>query len=553
MKQKQKKNPFLSLQTAFNSNIAACIVIGIAVMMILFGVMAQLLGYVQFSAEFTQEYTENAFRIADAAESFVNADRLEVYLAEGGTSEDYTVTLDELNNLCNKVNARFIYVIKPDETFEHITFVFNAVNENSGFEAYDIGYVRTTTNDDYKVKYEKLYRNFSDKEFVVRDKGFIETESHITAMVPLKDWKNETVGILCVQRQMDALTTARRNYMIKMMVVIICLVVLATFVYNLFLDRYLIKPLRKINNETKRFAASPGKADSPLSDSIRSDNEIGQLAASVDKMESETLSYIDNLTKATAETQRIGTELAVASAIQQGMLTSVVPDTEALSINATMTPAKEVGGDFYDFFMIDDDHICMVIADVSGKGVPAAMFMTVTKVLINDSTMIHNSPAAILKTVNERICANNKLDMFVTVWIGILELSTGKVVASNAGHEYPAIGRKGIGFELLKDKHCFVVGGMSGVSYKDYEFKLDPGDALFLYTDGVAEATDRSEQLFGTDRMISALNIAPDLPPEELIANVKDAVDLFVADAPQFDDMTMMCIRYHGNKSENNN
>ncbi len=543
-----KKNSVKFAKKSAKSNISFIIILGIILMLVLFGTMAQLLGYVQFSDEFAQEYTENAFRIANAAESYIIPDYLDEYLEKHGNSSLYRQTYQDLTNLCNKVNARFIYVIQPDETYDNITFVFNAVNDDSGFEPYEIGYVRPTTNDDYKLKYQLLYEGLSDKAYVLRDRGFIETDSHITAMIPLKDNLGKVRGILCVQRQMDALSKARFSYMIKMFVVLLSLIIMATFLYDLFLKRYLIKPLRKITKETTRFASSQSKAESKLTDKIKSNNEIGQLAASVDKMESETLTYIDNLTRVTAESQRIGTELAVAAGIQQGMLDAVAPDRDDVSIYATMSPAKEVGGDFYDYFMIDDDHLGIVIADVSGKGVPASLFMAITKMMINDRTMIHKSPAKILEATNERICKNNKLDMFITVWLGILELSTGKILAANAGHEYPAVYRNGKGFELLKDKHGFVVGGMSGVHYKDYELTLKPGEALFLYTDGVPEATSADNELFGVERMTKALNVDPEGSPEEILANVQDAVDKFVDKAPQFDDLTMLCVRYHGSE-----
>ena len=545
-----RKNVLNSARASFKSNIAFNIIIGIVVMLGVFAAMAQLLGYVQFSDEFTKEYTDNAFYVAKAASSYVNGSHLEEYLESKGNSHEYQQAREELNTLCNKVNARFIYVIIPSEDYNQITFVYNVVNTNSGFEAYEPGYVRETTNDDYRNKYMMLMSGFSTEEYVVRDKGFIESDSHITAMVPIKNSGGVVTGILCVQRQMDALTTSRRNYVIKMFAVVIALIVMSTFIYDLFLDRYLIKPLRKITRETARFAEKQSKPEYPITSVIKSKNEIWILAESIDKMEMDTLNYIDNLTKVTAEKQRIGTELAVASAIQQGMLNAVAPDRSEVSIHATMSPAKEVGGDFYDFFMIDDDHMCMLIADVSGKGIPAALFMAISKVVIADSTLFYKSPAEMLKIVNERICNNNKLDMFVTVWLAVLELSTGKVIAANAGHEYPAICRKDKGFELFKDKHGFVVGGMNGVGYKDYQFTLDPDDGIFVYTDGVAEATDVNNQLFGTDRMIKALNIKPDGTPEEIIANVQAEVDKFVDKAPQFDDLTMLCVRYHGKEKK---
>ena len=211
-----------------------------------------------------------------------------------------------------------------------------------------------------------------------------------------------------------------------------------------------------------------------------------------------------------------------------------------------MDPAKEVGGDFYDFFLIDEDHLCLVMADVSGKGIPAALFMMISKVILQSCAMLGRSAGEILMKMNEAICSNNKMEMFITVWIGILEISTGKMTAANAGHEYPVLMRAGEEFRIFKDKHGFVIGGMAGMNYKEYEIQLNPGDKLFVYTDGVPEATDGEKNMFGTERMLAALNRAKDGTPEETLKSVRQAVDGFVKDAEQFDDLTMLCMEYKG-------
>ena len=258
----------------------------------------------------------------------------------------------------------------------------------------------------------------------------------------------------------------------------------------------------------------------------------------------------DNLTekyeKQKIESSRIETELSMATRIQADMLPNIFPafpERDEFEVFASMEPAKEVGGDFYDFFMIDDDHLGMVMADVSGKGVPAALFMMMSKILVNNFAMMGGSPAKVLEQVNTQICKNNKEEMFVTVWLGMLELSTGKVRAANAGHEYPILRKANGEFELFKDKHGFVIGGMEGVRYKEYEFLLEKGGTLFLYTDGVAEATNANNVLFGTERMLLALNQDPQAAPKTLLSNMRQAVDAFVGDAPQFDDMTMLCVK----------
>lgn len=240
------------------------------------------------------------------------------------------------------------------------------------------------------------------------------------------------------------------------------------------------------------------------------------------------------------------TELNMATDIQVGSLPAVFPDRPEFDLYASMDPAKEVGGDFYDFFMIDDDHLAIVIADVSGKGVPAALFMMSSKIYINDHATIGGSPAEILGRVNKLVYANNKAHMFVTVWLGILEISTGKLTTASAGHEYPMINTNGK-YEMLKDKHGLAIGAMDISRYKNTEIQLKKGDSIFVYTDGVAEATDANNELFGTDRTVEALNSIPEgATQKEVLAGVRAAVDAFVKEAPQFDDLTMVGLKYNG-------
>ena len=249
------------------------------------------------------------------------------------------------------------------------------------------------------------------------------------------------------------------------------------------------------------------------------------------------------------EQERIVKELSTARQIQKSVLPHIFPpfpDRAEIDLFATMDPAKDVGGDFYDFYFIDEDHLCLVIADVSGKGIPAALFMMLSKRILEDLARQERTPSTILEKANDLLCDNNQAEMFVTVWLGILEISTGKLTAANAGHEFPAICEKGGSFELYKDKHGFVVGGMEGVHYKGYDLQLNPGDKLFVYTDGVPEATDGSGEMFGTDRMIETLSSCTDNTPKEILQGVKSAVDSFVGDAEQFDDLTMMCLEYKG-------
>ena len=259
-----------------------------------------------------------------------------------------------------------------------------------------------------------------------------------------------------------------------------------------------------------------------------------------------TRSLLEKQAADSSARQRIETELNVATQIQADMLPGIFPafpERPEFDVYADMRPAREVGGDFYDFFLVDSDHLALVIADVSGKGVPAALFMVIAKTLLKNAVQTGLSPKVVLEKVNNQLCENNEAEMFVTAWLGVYEISTGKLTAANAGHEYPAIRWADGRFELFKDRHGFVLAGMEGSRYREYELTLAPGDVVFLYTDGVTEATDAANDLYGTDRMLKALNSLPGAAPEQLLGAVKESIDRFVGSAPQFDDITMLAFQ----------
>lgn len=318
---------------------------------------------------------------------------------------------------------------------------------------------------------------------------------------------------------------------------------------SLTLAKRIVKPLNTITKRISRLSGS--NLEFKMEDTYRTGDEIEELAESFASLSHKTVEYMDTIRRVTAEKERIGTELALATDIQAAMLPHIFPafpERPDFDIFAQMNPAKEVGGDFYDYFLTDDDHLCMVIADVSGKGIPAALFMMASKIILQSCAMLGSSPGKILEKTNEAICSNNEAEMFVTVWVGILELSTGILTAANAGHEYPVIKEPHGQFEIYREKHGFVIGGMEGMQYREYKVHMEPGAKLFVYTDGVAEATNAEKELFGTERMLQALNEAAEGTPEVLLANVRRAVDDFVKEEEQFDDLTMLCLEYRGSE-----
>ena len=328
----------------------------------------------------------------------------------------------------------------------------------------------------------------------------------------------------------------------------ILLALLAAMLYGAFvMGKRIVKPLNTITRRISELSET--NLEFKMEDDYRTGDEVEELAKSFAQISHKTVEYLDTVRRVTAEKERIGAELSLANQIQAAMLPHIVPafpDRKDFDVIGSMDPAKEVGGDFYDYFLIDDDHLGVLIADVSGKGVPAALFMMASKIILQSVAMLGGSPAQILTKTNEAICSNNEAGMFVTVWIGILELSTGKLTCSNAGHEYPVFKRPDGNFEIYRDKHGFVIGGMEGSRYKEYEIQLEPGAKVFVYTDGVPEASNAELELFGTERMVKALNEAKDEAPIDVLKAVRRAVDAFVLDAEQFDDLTMVCMEYKG-------
>lgn len=370
---------------------------------------------------------------------------------------------------------------------------------------------------------------------------------------PIKNDKGEVVAYVLSEIYLKNVANGMKTFSLIFFISMIILVNIVAIIMTRHMKKTLVNPINEIAQAAESYVEDRRKGDNDADHfsrlDIRTGDEVENLSLVMADMERDIKDFEENLTKITAEKQRISTELSVATRIQANMLPSIYPafpEKTEFDIYASMDPAKEVGGDFYDFFLIDNDHLCMVIADVSGKGVPAALFMMASRIILANNAKMGKSPSQILTDTNAAICSNNREDMFVTVWLGILELSTGKLIASNAGHEYPALMQADGKFELYKDKHGFVIGGMDGVRYKEYEMQLKPGAKLFLYTDGVPEATDANDELFGTDRMLEALNSDLGAKPEDILKNVRAAVDGFVKDAEQFDDLTMLCIDYKG-------
>ena len=357
--------------------------------------------------------------------------------------------------------------------------------------------------------------------------------------------------ILCVEYDWSVIAHTLNENLTLMFVWGILGLLATNILLVFFIYMKAVRPMVKVNSGVRRYIEDKNSFAAVQSMSaIKARNEVGRLADSFSELVVEIDRYTEEILSLIGEKERVATELDLATKIQADMLPSVFPVRPELELCASMDPAKEVGGDFYDFFFIDDSHLGLVIADVSGKGVPAALFMMMSKMLVKNYAMSGYSPAEVLDRTNQSICENNKNRMFVTIWFGVLDTATGNVVAANAGHEYPMIRKADGEFEIMKDKHGFVLGAMKKKKYTEYQFNIEHGGTLFVYTDGAAEAANADNKLFGTERMLGALNKEPAASPEVLLRSMKSSIDHFVGEAPQFDDLTMLCVKYNGKQEE---
>ena len=471
----------------------------------------------------------------------------------GDETEAYRETEALFNQLKEDGEITYLSLVVPDE--DSVTFYIDAMVEEMGDDpanqipyGSDILYTDAAQDEKDLEKYELIWDLYSENKGT--DTPVITDNSYgynYTSVSPVLDENGNAIAEIQYILDMQKVRGELNSFLYKMLLIAFLNIVVVIMLYVVFVRNSITKPVSKLALFTKKIIES-GEFNRQHIE-MKTGDEIEDLGHSFNYMLEELEIYIDNLAKVTAEKERISAELSVATQIQASMLPCIFPafpDRPEFDVYATMQPAKEVGGDFYDFFLVDEDHLALVIADVSGKGVPAALFMVIAKTLLKNSAQTGASPKEILEKVNNQLCENNDAEMFVTVWIGILQISTGKIVCANAGHEYPAIRHAGGCYELVKDKHGFVLAGMEGARYREYELQLKQGDGLYVYTDGVVEATSANQELYGTERMLAALNINPHAIPEEQLPAVKADIDSFVGDAPQFDDITMLGLYYRG-------
>lgn len=500
-----------------------------------------LLSYRKFYDTHIDLYFDKALGIVKMLAAEVDSEKIAYYIETGETDEEYEELLSLFNNVKeNTTGLNYLYILVPYDN--HFIYVLDAYTPEDDMDNISkLGDVFEYGDTEYTYFLPDVKAKSASTQIVYgQDVGFGRT---ISVWAPVLGKNGEVVAMVEADYVISELNAAINSYVRRILVILLLAQLLISAILIKVIDSNVINPILILTRYIKSYETGN---DLAINKEFKEDNEIRWLAESFDDMMVKIKDYVRDIEKVTAEKERIGAELNIATQIQADMLPCIFPPfpgRHEMDLFASMTPAKEVGGDFFDFFLVDDNHLALVIADVSGKGVPAALFMVIAKTLIKNQMLQGATPHETLERVNNQLCENNEAEMFVTAWVGLYEISTGKLTASNAGHEFPVIKRNDGSFELYKDQHGLVLAALEGMIYNEYTIELGAGDRLFVFTDGVVEATNLKKELFGTERLLDALNGLADCSLEQMLCGLKAEIDAFAGEEPQFDDITMLAFQ----------
>ena len=535
-------------------------------------------GYFKFKRSVQKSYNDNAYQIADIVRTFVSDEELDEYsklirwdidkekCAEAASTPRYLEIETKLQDLRAATGANDIYIgyIRTDILNDYAGTKEGWYPLRYIFDVYSVPELKYTLGDSSPINPEFISDCREFMESGERPENFFVSKSdfgfNTAGIVPIVS-DGEVVAIIGVEIPMSTQEAVVRAHVRDTLLIIGIIIVVLMVVYIIWFLARVVRPIEALSREAEAFTLethSEGHAGYTVSDKllkVKTGDEIEYLAKSLYNMEK----YIDSTTRdlisAARESERERSELGIANKIQKDILPSrfpAFPERHEFDIYASMIPARFVAGDFYDYFFIDDKHLCMVIADVTGKGIPAALFMVIAKTVIKNRAMQGGLPSDILKDVNNQLREGNDTKMFVTTWLGIINTKTGKLTFANAGHEYPVLTGEDGRFTYLKDHHGLVMGLKADMEYTDSVVTLRKGDTLFVYTDGVPDAQDYEGETFGIDRLIEVMNGYIGMTPKELTERVLDSVMEFSKDVDQFDDITMLAFSYFGSDTDDN-
>ncbi|GHS90063.1 hypothetical protein AGMMS49957_14810 [Synergistales bacterium] len=519
---------------------ATCFVVLVCTLLTSIAVTLSYSVYVDRMNEFFNSQSKN---LAWTVASQVDGDKMAMYVDTMTIDEDYKKMLKLLIDIKNRNDIMYLYVFLVRGT--KAVYVMDADDE----APLPLGYngpmhEETYPYLDHLENGVPPFLNYEDGEWLS------------SAYAPIFNSRGEVAALVGVDISMDYVMARRKAYMQYFLsIMAVAMVIIITLSLKL-MNRLIVSPIDKLAAAAGAFTARKGKSErydamEPYTSAIaaldiHTGDEIESLCAAMQTMSKDIMEYVKNITAITAERERISVELNAASRIQVSMLPRTFPpfpERKEFELHALIKSAKEVGGDFYDFFMLDHDHLAVVVADVSGKGMPAALFMVVSKTVIKEQIIMNDRLDRAFEEANRLLCEGNGEDMFVTAWAGVFEISTGLLTFVNAGHNPPLVRQGNGGFEFVQTAPELVLAVMPGVVYAQHEITLAPGDALFLYTDGVTEANDALGHLYGNERLKETLDEARDKQPEDLLNSVLSDIERFADGALQADDITMVGLR----------
>ena len=529
-------------------------IISLGVVGLVLTIAVSLFSYATSKSYLEDMYAERVMINSNAIASMLDVEDVKTIIAEGGDqTPEYKEMYDLFNKLKEEGDVTFLSLVVPDE--DSVCFYIDAMVEEMGDDpanqlpyGSDILYVDAANPEDpadmekYITIWERYAENKGIDEPLVTDNDY---GYNYTGVSVILDENGKAIAEIQYILDMSEVRAYLNSFLVNLLLISFAIIGVTIIVYIFFVRKMVTKPVGKLTAFTQQITETSAFENQRIE--IKTGDEIQSLSESFNFMLAELENYIANLSKVTAEKERIGAELDIAKHIQASMLPCIFPafpDRKEIDIYATMDPAKEVGGDFYDFFMVDERHLAIVMADVSGKGVPAALFMVIGKTLIKDHTTPDRDLGKVFSAVNNMLCEANSEGLFITAFEGVLDLVTGEFNYVNAGHEMPYICKAGGNFEAYKIRPGFVLAGMEDMRYKAGTMQLEVGDKIFQYTDGVTEATNINNELYGMDRLGVILNKVKNGTPHEILPAVKRDIDEFVGEADQFDDITMLCLEY---------
>ena len=536
-------------------------IISLGIVGLVLTIAISLFSYATSKSYLEEMYAERVMTNSNAIAAMLDIEDVKTILTEGGDeTPEYQKMYDLFNQLKKDGDITFLSLVVPDE--DSVCFYIDAMVEEMGDDpanqlpyGSDILYVDAANPDDPTdmEKYITIWERYRDNKGI--DTPLVTDNDYgynYTGVSVILDENGNAIAEIQYILDMSEVRAYLNSFLINMLLISFAIIGITIILYIFFVRKMVTKPVGKLTAFTQEITKT-GTFENQHID-IKTGDEIESLSQSFNFMLAELENYIANLSKVTAEKERIGAELDIAKHIQASMLPCIFPafpERKEFDIYATMEPAKEVGGDFYDFFMVDDTHLAIVMADVSGKGVPAALFMVIGKTLIKDHTTPGRDLGKVFTEVNQLLCESNSEELFITAFEGVLDLVTGEFVYVNAGHEMPFICKAGGDFEPYKIRAGFVLAGMEGMKYRAGSMTLEPGDKIFQYTDGVTEATNLKNELYGMNRLGAILNKVKGGTPNDILPAIKKDIDEFVGDADQFDDITMLCLEYKARMETN--